>query len=313
MPVILPEEMDYSNDNIVLILTGMPGTGKTFVTCSAPDVVVVDLDNGMKRIYPVSFRKPIIRPKTYEELRKEIEDLEGKFKTLVIDVGGKLIALLKEWAMRTDPTARKKSGGISQTGFGKVKTEFEEFDAYIRSKFDVIYTFHEKKSENDDQETFFDIICEGGAKDLVWQPADIAAHVHILNDGKRYLGFTPTSHYNAKAAYGIKGLVPIKELKEGEPNNLLTILFQQVRENMAAEAAALKPQKEAYDRAMAEGLKIIEQIDVPEKMMVAWDSIKALDHGLTSQKELEAALKAHAKANGWAYSKEAKAYVAKAE
>lgn len=312
MPVIMPEEMDYSNDNIVLILTGMPGTGKTFITCSAPDVVVVDLDNGMKRIYPASFRKPIIRPKTYEGLRAEIKDLEGKYKTLVIDVGGKLIALLKEWAMRTDKTAVKKSGGISQTGFGKVKTEFEDFDAYIRSKFDVIYTFHEKKSENDEQETFFDIICEGGAKDLVWQPADIAAHVHILN-GERYLGFTPTSHYNAKAAYGIKGLVPVKELKEGEPNNLLTLLFKQVRENMAAESANLKPQREAYDAAMAEGKHIIESVREPGQVLVALESIRALTHGLTSQKELEAALKHKAKENGWVYDKEAKTYVAKAE
>lgn len=53
-------------------------------------------------------------------------------------------------------------------------------------------------------------------------------------------------NYNAKSAYGIKGLVKVPELKDGEPNDFLTRLFAQVKTNIAAEKEALRPQQEQY-------------------------------------------------------------------
>ena len=307
MAIIRPEEMDFSNKNINMIISGLPGVGKTTLALSAPDVVLIDADEGMARVKP-EHRKTSSICKTYEELLTDIKDVEGKCKTIVIDTGGALVDMLKDWAVRTEPAASKKGGGISLQGFGVVKTEFLRFFAELRKKFNVVLLFHESKEKQDDA-VFYDIVCEGSARTLVWQPADLGAHLHIIN-GERWLGFTPTMNYNAKSAYGIKGLVKVPELKDGDKNDFLTRLFETVKQNISAESAALKPQKEAYDRAMAEGLKIIEQIDVPEKMMIAYDSIKALDHGLTSQKELEAALKAHARKNGWKYDGTKKQYVA---
>ena len=122
---------------------------------------------------------------------------------------------------------------------------------------------------------------------LVWQPADLGAYMHIIN-GERYLGFTPTMNYTAKSAYGIKGLVKVPELSDGEPNDFLTRLFAQVKANIAAETSALKPMQEAYERAMKAGQALIEGINAPEDAIPALNQIRALEHALTSQKELEA-------------------------
>ena len=142
---------------------------------------------------------------------------------------------MKDWAMRNEPSASKKSGGFSQQGYGFVKTEFLRLSADLRKKFNVIFLFHAAKDRQGD-DIFYDIVCEGSAKTLVWQPADLGAYLHIVN-GERYLGFTPTMNYNAKAAYGIKGLIKVPELKDGEPNDFLTRLFFQVKANIAAEKA----------------------------------------------------------------------------
>ena len=112
-------------------------------------------------------------------------------------------------------------------------------------------------------DVFYDIVCEGSTKTLVWQPADLGAYLHIVN-GERYLGFTPTMNYNAKAAYGIKGLVKVPELKDGEPNDFLTRLFDQVKANIVAEHAALQPRQEQYNKTVLDGRKIIESIETPE-------------------------------------------------
>lgn len=303
--IVKPENMDFSNKNIIMIISGLPGVGKTTLALSAPDVVLIDADEGMARVNP-AHRKDSSMVKTYEELLSDIKSFEGHYKTVVIDTCGALIDLMKDWAMRTEPTASKKSGGFSQQGYGFIKTEFLRLSAELRKKFNVVFLFHAAKDRQGD-DVFYDIVCEGSAKTLVWQPADLGAYLHIVN-GERYLGFTPTMNYNAKSAYGIKGLVKVPELKDGEPNDFLTKLFAKVKENIAAESASLAPQKEAYEEAIAAGKLAIETIQKPEDVTEAMSAIKSLPHALTSERELKAALTERLKELRIVYNKGNKAY-----
>lgn len=303
--IVKPENMDFSNKNIIMIVSGLPGVGKTTLALSAPDVVLIDADEGMSRVKP-EHRKDSSMVKTYEELLADIKACEGHYKTVVIDTCGALIDLMKDWAMRTEPSASKKSGGFSQQGYGFVKTEFLRLSAELRKKFNVIFLFHAAKDRQGD-DVFYDIVCEGSAKTLVWQPADLGAYLHIVN-GERYLGFTPTMNYNAKAAYGIKGLVKVPELKDGDPNDFLARLFAQVKANIVAEHAALQPQQEQYEETMGAGKLAIETIEKPEDVPEAMKAIKSLTHALTSERELKAALTERIKEQGIVYNKETKAY-----
>lgn len=303
--IVKPENMDFSNKNIIMIVSGLPGVGKTTLALSAPDVVLIDADEGLSRVKP-EHRKDSSMVKTYEELLSDIKSFEGHYKTVAIDTCGALIDLMKDWAMRTEPTASKKSGGFSQQGYGFIKTEFLRLSAELRKKFNVVFLFHAAKDRQGD-EVFYDIVCEGSAKTLVWQPADLGAYLHIVN-GERYLGFTPTMNYNAKSAYGIKGLVKVPELSDGQPNDFLTRLFAQVKANIAAEHAALQPQKEQYDKTMLEGRAVIEAIQKPEDVPESTKTIKSLTHALTSERELKAAITERIKELGIVYNKDAKAY-----
>ena len=308
--IVKPEEMNFRDKNIILIVSGAPGTGKTTLALSAPDVLLIDADEGMARVNP-AHRKDSSICKAYEELLADIKAAEGRYKTIVIDTGGALIEMMKDWAMRTEPTANKKNGGFSLQGYGVIKSEFLRMSADLRRKFNVIFLFHTTREKNGDED-FFEIVVEGSTRSLVYQPADLAAYLHIVN-GERYLGFTPTMNYNAKSAYGIKGLVKVPELKEGDPNDFLTKLFVQVKANLDAESNSLKPQQEAYEKAMSDGRAVLDGIDSPEKALSALNSIRALAHGLTSQKELESAFKAKVKELGYTYDAKAKTYVEKGE
>lgn len=305
MAIVKPEEMNFSDKNIIMIISGLPGVGKTTLALSAPDVLLIDADEGMARVRP-EHRRDSSLCKTYEELLEDIKAAEGSYKTLVIDTCGALIELLKDWAVRTDPKASKTSGGISLQGFGIVKSEFIRLSAELRRKFNVIFLFHESKDKNGD-ETFFDIVCEGAAKTLVWQPADLGAHLHIIN-GERYLGFTPTMNYNAKSAYGIRGLVKVPELSDGDENKFLTKLFEQVKKNIAEESAALAPLKEQYEAVMQSGRTIIENLKTPEDVAGIISTIKELPNALTSEKELLSAVKTKLRELNIIYNKEKKIY-----
>jgi hypothetical protein len=306
MAIVKPEEMSFADKNIIMIISGLPGTGKSTLALSAPDVVLIDADEGLARVNP-AHRKDAAICKTYEELLADIASFEGHYKTVVIDTGGALIDMLKDWAIRTEPTASRKNGGFSQQGYGFIKTEFLRLSAELRKKFNVVFLFHTTMTKLDET-TFYDIICEGSAKTMVWQPADLGAYLHIVN-GERYLGFTPTANYNAKAAYGIKGLVKVPELADGEPNDMLTSLFARVRANLQAESDALAPQKEAYEAAMAKAREIVAGVENADHFIPAGTAIRGLAHGLTSEKEAISLLSARIAALGYKWDKEAKAYV----
>jgi len=91
----------------------------------------------------------------------------------------------------------------------------------------------------------------------------------------------------------------------------LAKLFSQVKSNITEEANILKPQQEVYQRALDEGSKILNAIDTPDKALAALESIRSLDHALTSKKELEAAFKEVIKALNYEYDKKLGQYVLK--
>ena len=306
MPIVKPTEMNFSGKNIIAIISGLPGTGKTTLALSAPDVLLIDTDEGMARVNP-AHRKDASICKTYEEVLADIKSAEGQYKTIVIDTCGALIEYMKDWAMRTDPKASKKDGGFSLQGYGIIKSEFIRLSSELRKKFNVIYLFHESMTKVDEN-VFYELVVEGSARTLVYQPADLAAHLFIQN-GKRYLGFTPTEQYSAKSAYGIKGLIEVPELKEGEENNFLTKLFNKVRANLAAESAALSPEKEKYDVAISIAKKMVDSVNSPEQVQEVFEGLKRLDHALTSEKEATAMLKARCKELDIVFDKTKKAYV----
>lgn len=309
MPIVKPTEMNFSNKNIIMIISGLPGTGKTTLALSAPGVLLIDTDEGMARVNP-AHRKDASICKKYEEVLADIKAAEGTYKTIVVDTTGALIEYMKDWAMRTDPKASKKDGGFSIQGYGVIKSEFIRLSAELRKKFNVIFLFHENMTKQDET-VFYELVVEGATRTLVYQPADLAAHLFIQN-GRRYLGFTPTEQYSAKSAYGIKGLIEVPELKDGDQNDFLTKLFNKVRENLAAESKALGPEKEKYDAAIVEAKRICGNVTVPDDVSAAAREIKGIAHALTSEKESTAMLKARLDELGIVWNKQTKAYEYKA-
>jgi hypothetical protein len=309
MAIKKPSEMNFSNKHLILILSGLPGTGKSTLAASAPKALMADLDDGLARM-KAEHRIDASVSLTYEEFLADLKAAEGEYETIIIDTCGALIDLMKEWAMRTDPKASKANGGFSLQGYGVIKSEFIRLSAELRKKFNVVYVFHEQMTKNGDEGVFYELVVEGSARTLVYQPADLAGHLFI-DHGKRYIGFTPTEQYSAKSAYGIKGIIEIPELKDGDPNDFLTKLFAKVRSNLAAESEATSPQKVKYIAAIAEAKNICECVNSPEDVPDAVKAISVLDHALTSSKEAKAMLKARMDELGIVYDKANKVYVLK--
>ena len=306
MAIVAPKEMNFSEKNIIMIISGLPGTGKTTLALSAPGVLLIDTDEGMARVNP-AHRKDASICKTYEEVLADLKAAEGHYQTVVIDTCGALIEYMKDWAMRTDPKASKKDGGFSLQGYGIIKSEFIRLSAELRKKFNVVYIFHEQATRGGDDGTFYDLVADGSCKVVCWQPADLGGHI-FMDHGKRYIGFTPTEQYSAKSAYGIKGLVEVPELKEGEPNDFLTKLFERVRQNLQKEAGELDPKLKEYKDTMEAIKRVCDDVKTADDCAMAFEMINSMPNVLTSAKEGKAMFAKRLKELGISYDKKTKEF-----
>lgn len=312
--IIQPNEMNFSKSRFSMIIYGSPGIGKTTLALSAPSPLLLDFDKGVERVRAIH-RKPTSRCSTYEEVLKDLASPEvADFETIVIDTGGSLITLLKDWAMRVKGAVQKNGEFNSLKGFGYIKTEFQSLTDYIKTKLDknVIYVFHSEETKDKDGNPQQRLLCEGAAKNLVWQPCDFGGYLQMIGD-KRIICFTPEQEFFAKGSHGISGRMAVPTLDDTTPNDFITKLFEVAKKNIKADADANKGIHDQYNRVMATVNDVVEAITNAEEATEAADELQKLDHVLTSKKEASALLTQKAASLSLRWDKDAKKYVSTAE
>ena len=303
-----PNEIQEGANKIRMLIAGYPGIGKSTLALSAPRPLHIDVDFGIDRIEP-RYRKPYIQPKSYDEILEDLTPLNVKdFDTLVFDTGGKLISLMSQWAIKKDVKYGQRDGSLSLKGYGFIGREFQRLMDYCFYELDkhIVVVFHAIE-EKDGDNTRLRIKVEGQTKNNVWEPMDLGGFVEIQGNN-RTIGFSNCERYFAKGTRGIHGVWQVPELGPDKPNDFLTRLFAQYNALSAAEVAQNAEEQEAYEAAMAEGREIVAGITDADSANAAMSKIKAVNHALTSKKEVNAAFNAKIKGLGLFYDKVLKKY-----
>lgn len=302
-----PNELISENQKIRMLIAGYPGIGKTTLALSAPKPLLVDVDLGINRVM-ASARKDFIQPNNYEEL---LEDLKGDlsdYETLVIDTGGKLLELMKNYVIKNDVKNAKKDGSLSLQGYGAVAREFSRFmdNCYYNLRKNIVIVFHAVE-EKDEEQTKLRILVEGSTKNTVWQNVEIGGFMEIIGK-KKTIGFDNCERYFAKASFGIKGVMEVPELDGTKPNDFLTKLFQLANNNIKKEAVFFEEQKKEYEKLMNEIVPQIEKMETKEDLTNMTKLIKETNHILTSEKELKHKFKEKVAQLGYQWNGEKKEY-----
>lgn len=302
-----PNELISENQKIRMLIAGYPGIGKTTLALSAPKPLLVDVDLGINRVM-ASARKDFIQPNNYEEL---LEDLKGDlsdYETLVIDTGGKLLELMKNYVIKNDVKNAKKDGSLSLQGYGAVAREFSRFmdNCYYNLRKNIVIVFHAVE-EKDEEQTKLRILVEGSTKNTVWQNVEIGGFMEIIGK-KKTIGFDNCERYFAKASFGIKGVMEIPELDGTKPNDFLTKLFQLANNNIKKEAVFFEEQKKEYEKLMNEIVPQIEKMETKEDLITITKLIKETNHILTSEKELKHKFKEKVAELGYQWNGDKKEY-----
>jgi hypothetical protein len=308
--IVRPEEMSFENKKFVVILYGSPGIGKTTLAFSAPKPILVDFDKGVSRV-KAYHRKDTIMCSNYKEVLSDIASPAIKdYETIVIDTGGSFVTYLQDWAMKENPAVNtQKNGAISLKGFGAVKAEFIRFSNYVRDILNknLIYVFHSVEEKDKEGNPIQRLLCEGSARNLVWQPADLGGYIQMIGN-KRTISFTPEQEFFAKGCYGIEGRKEIPTLSPTDKNDFLTRLFEEAKENLKKESEVFLPVKQKYEEVMEQAKDIVEAAQTADDVNKAVEELQKLDHALTSKKESALLLHEKATSLGLTYDKTSKTY-----
>lgn len=310
-------EMNFSNQKFGMIIYAAPGMGKTTLAlsdgCGGAKTLLLDLEHGVGRTKPIHrMNASVLTASTYEEVKTDLESPEAAAaETIVIDTCGALVDYLKDWALRTKPSAKTKSGEFNgMKGYGYVKSEIESFTNHIKNVMNknVIYIFHCDEKADKDGNPQQRLRCEGAFRNTVWTGIDFGGYLQMIGN-KRMICFTPDQEFFAKGCHGIEGQIEVPTLKPGDNNDFLAKLFAQARTNMQKEQDELVPQMEAYEKVMEGVREIVDEISNAESANTAAKAIMSMDHALTSKSEASALLKEKTAALGLKWSRDAGGYV----
>lgn len=261
-----------------------------------------------------SVRKDYIQPETYEELLQDlVPNNLVDYETIVIDTGGKLLELMKNYVIKNDVKNAKKDGTLSLQGYGAVAREFTRFMnlIYFELRKHCVIIFHAVE-EKQDEDTKLRILVEGSTKNTVWQNVELGGFIEMRGN-KKTIGFDNCERYFAKSSFGIKGNHVIPELDGNIPNDFLTKLFEQANKNIQEESKIFEEERKQCEDIVSKHKTLIDNMTI-ENVNDVMEIIKNIkEHVLTSEKEIKAHFADKIKELNLVWNKETKQYEPKQE
>ncbi len=175
---------------VIIVLYGTPGTGKTSVSTTAENPVLVDTDRGFDRAVQ---RVDTLVANNWQDIANETNTLKG-YKTIVVDTAKAMLDdYLSAYAVQQDP----KLAYNTLKRFGRMADDFKLFVNTLRnSGADLIFICHDKE-EKDGDNVKHSPDCTGQSKDLLIRIADQVGYV-CKENGKRVIKFEPQDCFVGK-------------------------------------------------------------------------------------------------------------------
>lgn len=224
-----PTERTQSKINLKGLIYGQPGVGKTSIALSAPSPLLIDFDNGLRRVAK-QYQTDSVEIKSYQNLLDILtKENITNYETIIIDTLGKLVDKIGDWLAESNPKIKQGDGQLSMKGWGSVKNEFQRLLKLLEGKNkSVIFTAHEKEEKVDDKIIKRPDVAGSSGKDIV-KELDFMGYMSIKN-GKRVLDLEPNEFYYAKNSLELRSC--LEYIQNGTNNFLSDKIFDAYRKKL---------------------------------------------------------------------------------
>ena len=294
MPII-KKDAPIPERNIVMVLYGVPSSGKTSVAVTAENPVLIDTDRGYDRAIK---RVDTLTASSWEDIQNSIEELKG-YKTIIVDTAKAMLDdYLWDYTQRLDGRLVRNQ----MKHFGAIADMFKQFISKIRSfGADLIFICHDKQG-GDDVVTH-EPDCTGSSKNLLNRMADQEGYVFIdQTDNKRKIAFGINGTLVTKDTAGLGTVeIPDATTQPEDFNTCMQVIISQTK----AAIVGHSENNEAYFKAI-DKLHEVSSVDEANEMLKLTKTLAK-----NFQIPLFKLAKAELAKKGFEFSAEAKAFVDK--
>lgn len=292
MPIFKPTDAFPARSTITL-LYGMPGVGKTSLSATANNALLIDCDRGADRAVK---RPDTLVVSKWEDILAEESDFGG-YKTIVIDTAK---ACLDDFLMVYVCEKDYKLRTNKLKAYGAIGDEFKAFVSRLRSlNIDLVIVAHTKEDKDGDT-TKFSPDVTGQSKDLLLRIADEVGFITTANN-RRTIYWDPTDRTIGKNVARLP-VTTIPDAETPEFDGFLARIIDQIKNSIQSRTEDQRAAIEAVEALKND----IETLETEENA----DAILAEIQGLSKlqQAGLKLLLLKKTKERGFEFDKTTKKF-----
>lgn len=234
MPIIKKDDIAPERP-VIIVIYGVPGSGKTSVAITAKLPILIDTDRGYDR---AALRVDTLTAQKWTDVTTEAETIK-QYKTVVLDTAK---AALDDYlsAYVCEQNYKLKTNGLKR--FGQMADEFKQFINMLRANGqDLVIICHDKETQEGD------VIkhapdCTGQSKDLLIRIADQVGYIGIQNK-QRVITFEPVDNFVGKNVAQL-GTLPIPDVSTKEFSTYMADIIAQVKKSIQSKSEAQRKAQE---------------------------------------------------------------------
>lgn len=265
---------------VKILIYGQPGLGKSTYGLTAPRPLMLDFDDGFRRIKPQHrSHADYVSIKAWSDVSKVLSEDISNYDSLVLDTAGRALDFIAQEIMQETPKAGN-NGTLTLQGYGILKTKFTEFARQVSLKRKhLVFVAHDKETKDGDLTSVRPDIT-GGSAGILIREMDVVGYMEsVLN--KRTINFNPCDRFYGKNTCELPEVIEVEDLNKVLLKDMTYSVTNIIRLYKERQHEMDSMRKE-YDVLLAEidakvsGVKDLESAksigeELP-KLTVIWDS-----------------------------------------
>lgn len=291
---------------VKMMIYGQAGMGKSTLALSAPKPLLLDFDNGVKRVNMSHLDNiDTVQVKSWSDLQQVLQENLSGYQTIIVDTVGKMMDFIIGYKCGTRQPSIRDWGGIN--------AEFSWLTRTLSSlNKNVVFVAHRDTRKEGDDTVFIPALREKSYNSIVTE-LDLLGYLEMKNDNgvqRRTITFDPTNRNDGKNTCNLPGLmvVPIILDNHGKPIASNDFITSKVITPYLTMLADKKSEQQKYDNVIAEIKENIEFITDANSANEFASRINKFEHVGSSLVIARNLFAAKVKALGLVYDKETKSY-----
>lgn len=292
--------------NVKMMIYGQAGMGKSTVALSAPKPLLLDFDNGVKRMNMAHLENiDTVQVTSWNDVQLVLQEDLSVYQTIVVDTIGKMMDFIITYKCGTRQPSIRDWGGIN--------AEFSWMTRTLSSlKKHIIFVAHRDTRKEGDDTVFIPALREKSYNSIVTE-LDLLGYLEMKSERgvqRRTITFDPTSRNDGKNTCNLPSVMEVPTIldKNGNPTTKNDFISIRIIAPYLTMLQSKKAEQEAYNKVLSD---ITGRLELVADAASANDFIAHIDdfnHVGSSKMKASMMLAAKAKELGLIFNKETKTY-----